>query len=98
LDSVDKALSGRSAPTPEEATRILETLRRIRPDLGPADDLRAQLYAAEALLVFGETAEACKLLRVVERDGAGTDAGRVAHRYLNPPADSSGVLRLKCPE
>jgi len=98
LDSVDKVLSGAAAPTTAEATRILETLRRIRPDLGPADDLRAQLYAAEALLVFGETAEACKLLRAVERDGVGTAAARVAHRYLNPPADSPSVLKLNCPE
>ena len=98
LDSVDKVLSGASSPTPEQATRILETLRRIRPDLEPADDLRAQLYAAEALLVFGETAEACKLLRAVERDGAGTDAARVAHRYLNPPTDSPSALKLNCPE
>jgi serine/threonine-protein kinase len=98
LDSIDKLLSGQSSPTAEQATQILETLRRIRPDLTRADDLRAQLYAAEALLVFGQTADACKLLRAVDRDGAGTDVGRVAHRYLNPPPDSSGVLRLKCPE
>jgi serine/threonine-protein kinase len=98
LDSIDKLLSGQSSPTGEQATQILETLRRIRPDLTPADDLRAQLYAAEALLVFGQTADACKLLRAVDRDGVGTDVGRVAHRYLNPPPDSSGVLRLKCPE
>ena len=96
LDSVDKVLSGPSSPTPEQATRILETLRRIRPDLEPADDLRAQLYAAEALLVFGETAEACKLFRAVERDGAGSNAAKVAHRYLN--SDSPTALKLNCPE
>ena len=95
LDSIDKLLARPSAPTTDEATRMLETLQRIRPHLGRADDLRAQVYAAELLLVFGETTEACKLLRAVERDGIGTDAARVAQKYLNPPKE---VRQLNCPE
>ena len=74
---------------------MLETLRRIRPNLRREDDLRAQVYAAELLLVFGETAEACKLLRAVERDGIGTEAGRMAQKYLNP---SKELRQLNCPE
>jgi serine/threonine protein kinase len=95
LDSVDKMLAGPSNPTPEEATRMLETLRRIRPNLRREDDLRAQVYAAELLLVFGETSEACKLLRAVERDGIGTEAARIAQKYLNP---STELRQLNCPE
>ena len=95
LDSVDQMLAKASSPTPEEATRMLETLRRIRPNLRREDDLRAQVYAAELLLVFGETAEACKLLRAVERDGIGTEAGRMAQKYLNP---SKELRQLNCPE
>jgi serine/threonine-protein kinase len=95
LDSVDEMLARPSNPTPEEATRLLETLRRIRPNLRREDDLRAQVYVAELLLVFGETTEACKLLRVVERDGIGTAAARIADKYLNPSKD---VRQLNCPE
>jgi len=94
LDSIDGVLSRPSTPTPEEATRILETLQRIRPNLEKRDDLKAQLYAAEALLVFDETAEACKLFRTVERDGVGTEAARVAQKYLYPPKDRP---QLNCP-
>jgi serine/threonine-protein kinase len=94
LDSIDRVLSNASTLTPEEATRILEALRRIRPNLDKHDDLRAQLYAAEALLVFQETAEACKLFRAVERDGVGTEAANMAQRYLYPPKDRP---QLNCP-
>jgi serine/threonine-protein kinase len=94
LDSVNGLLSGASTPTPEEATQILETLRRIRPNLEQRDDFRAQVYAAEALLVFGETAEACRLFRAVERDGVGTEAARLAQKYLYPPKDRP---QLNCP-
>ena len=95
LDSVDQMLARPSNPTPDEATQMLETLRRIRPNLRRADDLRAQVYAAELLLVFGETSEACKLLRAVERDGVGTEAAKMAQKYLNP---SKELRQLNCPD
>jgi len=95
LDNIDNALSRQTTPTADQAVRMLDTLQRIRPSLGRSDDLRAQFFAAELLLVVGQTAEACKLLRAVERDGAGTEMGRIAQKYLNPPPE---LRQLNCPE